>query len=95
MIERYEIIIHEESYTSKCSFLDLEPIQKHETYLGKRISRGMFCSSTGEKINDDVNGSYNIIRKVIPNAFIEGIAGLVVAPVRFSLQTKIASFCGS
>jgi putative transposase len=90
-----EIIIHEESYTSKCSFLDLEPIQKHETYQGKRISRGMFCSSTGEKINADVNGSYNIIRKVIPNAFIEGIAELVVAPVRLSLQTKIVSLCGS
>jgi putative transposase len=90
-----EVMIHEESYTSKCSFLDLEPIQKQDTYQGKRVSRGMFCSSTGEKINADVNGAYNIIRKVIPNAFVEGIAGLVVAPVRLSLQTKIASFCGS
>jgi len=90
-----EVIIHEESYTSKCSFLDMEPIEKHETYQGKRISRGMFRSATGEKINADVNAAYNIIRKVIPNAFAEGIVGLVVAPVRFTLQTKIASFCGS
>jgi len=83
-----EFIVHEESYTSKCSFLDMEPIEKHETYQGKRVSRGMFRSSTGKKINADVNGSYNIIRKVIPNAFIEGIVGLVVVPVRFSLRTK-------
>lgn len=31
------VIKHEESYTSKCSFLDLEDIKKHEVYKGKRI----------------------------------------------------------
>ncbi|WP_084795528.1 IS200/IS605 family accessory protein TnpB-related protein [Acidiplasma aeolicum] len=36
------IIIHEELYTSKCQFLDGESIEKHETYLGKRIKRGVF-----------------------------------------------------
>lgn len=36
-----ELITHEESYTSKCSFLDLEPIKKREAYLGRRIKRGL------------------------------------------------------
>ncbi len=36
------IFIAEESYTSKCSFLDCEPIKMHEHYSGKRITRGLF-----------------------------------------------------
>ena len=71
--------ITEESYTSKCSFLDQEPIQKHEHYMGKRIKRGLFRSQFGTLINADVNGSYNIIKKVAPKAF-EGVEGVVVHP---------------
>ena len=40
-----DVIITEESYTSKCSFIDLEPIKKHEKYLGKRAKRGLFISN--------------------------------------------------
>jgi putative transposase len=82
------IIINEESYTSKCSFLDLEEISKHEEYKGKRISRGMFKSSDGRLINADVNGSYNILRKAIPNAFVEGIEGLGVNPSIIKILKK-------
>lgn len=58
------IIETEESYTSKCSFFDDEFPCKHETYLGKRVSRGMFKSSKGF-INADLNGALNIIKKVL------------------------------
>ena len=61
-----ELICKEESYTSKCSFLDLEPIKKHQTYLGRRIKRGLFKSSNGKVINADINASYNIGRKSNP-----------------------------
>ena len=77
------VILTEESYTSKCSFLDLEPVKKHENYVGKRVKRGLFVASDGRKINADVNASYNIMRKVIPNA-IESLInhnGIVVAVV--------------
>jgi putative transposase len=76
------VIVSEESYTSKCSFLDLEPVSKHEVYAGKRIKRGLFRASDGRCINADVNAAYNILRKVIPNAFSNGIGGAVVHPVR-------------
>jgi len=76
-----KVIITEESYTSKCSFLDMESIEKHEQYAGKRIKRGLFRSSTGKKYNADVNGSYNIIRKVAPDAFVQGSRGCVVHPL--------------
>ena len=59
------LIITEESYTSKCDSLCLETIEKHDNYLGKRIKRGLFQSSTGKLINADVNGSLNILRKVV------------------------------
>jgi len=78
-------ITHEESYTSKCSFLDNEEITKHETYKGKRIKRGLFKTSTGVLINADVNGSYNILKKAVPNAFVNGIEGVAVHPYRVNL----------
>lgn len=55
----------EESYTSKCSFLDKESVCKHSTYQGKRLERGLFETSSGIQINADVNGSLNIGRKYL------------------------------
>jgi len=70
-----------ESYTSKCSAIDLEPIHKHEKYMGKRIKRGLFQSANGIELNADVNGSMNILRKAFPEAFVEGIEAVVVQPL--------------
>ena len=80
-LEGIKVLFNEESYTSKCSFLDGEPICKHEKYIGKRIKRGLFVSSNGNEINADVNGSYNIMIKAIPNAFANGIEGVGVHPL--------------
>jgi transposase len=64
---RLNYIENEESYTSKCSALDLEPLNKQENYMGKRIKRGMFKSKNRTKINADLNGALNILRKVAPD----------------------------
>ena len=56
-----KMICVKEAYTSKCSFLDEETIQKHDIYKGKRVKRGLFISSKGIKINADINGSLNIM----------------------------------
>ena len=56
------VIIVNEAYTSKCSFLDKEKISKHDSYAGRRVRRGLFISSSGIMINADVNGSLNIMR---------------------------------
>jgi putative transposase len=77
-----KVILTEESYTSKCSFLDDEPIQKHNKYKGKRIYRGLFQASDGRIINADVNGALNIMKKVIPTVTTNGIEAFVVMPVR-------------
>jgi putative transposase len=79
------VVVSEESYTSKCSFLDLEPIGKQEVYAGKRIKRGLFQAAGGRRLNADINGAYNILRRVVPNALGNGIAGVVVHPVRSTL----------
>ena len=76
-----KVIVTEESYTSKCSSLDNEVIQKHEQYQGKRIKRGLFRSQDGTLLNADINGAANIIRKAVPNAFANGIEGVVVHPL--------------
>lgn len=64
-LEGINVILTEESYTSKCSFLDGETLEEHENYLGKRIERGLFRSAKGKLINADLNGSLNILKKVV------------------------------
>lgn len=59
------VALIEESYTSKCSFFDNEPVQKQDNYQGKRMKRGLFKTKTGKLINADVNGSLNILRKYL------------------------------
>ena len=90
--------ITEESYTSKASLLDLDPLpvrksgdETKHTFSGKRVKRGLYQASNGRYIHADINGAGNIIRKVAPDAFqqAEGVedgkgvlASLVVHPVR-------------
>ncbi|MCG3217792.1 MAG: transposase [Candidatus Heimdallarchaeota archaeon] len=78
--EGIRVELTEESYTSKCSYLDNEPIKKHKKYAGKRINRGIFRSSNGTEINADCNGAGNIGRKVFP-MFNYGIVDVVRHPV--------------
>lgn len=77
-----EVILQEESYTSKCSFLDNESIEHHERYIGRRIKRGIFKTGKGILINADVNGALNIIRKATPKAFADGVEGVGLHPKR-------------
>ncbi|MGL6342254.1 MAG: RNA-guided endonuclease InsQ/TnpB family protein [Waterburya sp.] len=80
-----KVTLQEESYTSKCSFLDLEPIKKQPEYLGKRVKRGLFRALSGKKYNADLNGSLNILRKVVGDSIFDrdSIERLVVSPLRF------------
>ncbi|MDS3861428.1 transposase [Thermosynechococcaceae cyanobacterium BACA0444] len=76
-----EVIETEESYTSKCSALDLEPLKKQATYLGKRVMRGLFQTAKGLRINADHNGAINIIRKVFSDELVsELIEALPLCP---------------
>lgn len=76
------IIVAEESYTSKASFLDWDNIptygeeKEQPAFSGKRIKRAMFRSQDGILIHADVQGSFNIGRKVIPSAY-ESINSIV------------------
>lgn len=83
------VILQEESYTSKASFLNLDNIPTYkkgkineQEFSGYRESRGVY-KIKGQKIriNADVNGAYNILRKAIPTAFSNGIEGIGVCPV--------------
>ena len=63
-LEGIRVIVTEEAYTSKCSFMDNEDIKRQEVYKGRRVKRGLFKSPKGV-INADLNGALNILRKVI------------------------------
>ena len=70
-LEGINVIVTEESYTSKCSFIDNEEIKKKETYDGKRVKRGLYLTKNGQLINADINGSYNIMRKGLSKASLD------------------------
>jgi len=78
----------DESYTSKCSFLDNEFPQKKMKYQGRRVHRGLFCAASGLLINADVNAAYNILLKgdpqALPKRSVGGVGGYVVYPLRVS-----------
>jgi len=93
-----EVILQEESYTSKCSYFDNEEVKKHQTYKGKRINRGLFKTSNGMLINADVNGSLNIFKKCVikvlkaqevHDALLEPVdTGLVMNPLKIQIRTS-------
>jgi putative transposase len=88
-----QVCITEESYTSKASFVDADPPPSYgaaeiPAFSGQRVKRGLYRAADGRHINADVNGSYNTIRKVLPDVFGKGIAGAAVHPVRLPVRTK-------
>jgi len=58
-----EVVLIKEYYTSGVSAFDLEPIDKKHYNEKRRIKRGLFITNQGHKVNSDVNGSLNILRK--------------------------------
>jgi putative transposase len=90
------VIVQEESYTSKASFLDLDPLPVYDShreakpaFSGKREKRGLYRAKDGRRIQADVNASYNIGRKALPNSFGQGIEAVAVRPVGLPISTVI------
>ena len=86
-----KFILTEESHTSKCSFLDKESVEHHETYKGKRVKRGLFKTSEGILINADVNGSLNIGRKYLTQLGLY-TDGLHQSLLQFMVNPQLVKF---
>jgi putative transposase len=80
-----KVVITEESYTSQSSAIDDDELPKYgekkPNFKGKRVHRGLYKTAAKKLVNADVNGSLNIIKKVIPDVFNQGIKGLPFNPV--------------
>ena len=87
-LEGIKVIYQKESYTSGCSSIDLDGINKKNYNKSRRIYRGLFKSNTGILINADVNGSLNILRLYIKDKCIPKLIkkardkGYVNSPVK-------------
>jgi IS605 OrfB family transposase len=71
-----KVVVGEESYTSKSSFLDWDTIptytpdrKQKPVFSGRRVKRSWYTASDGSEIHADVNGAFNIGRKVISMSF--------------------------
>jgi putative transposase len=85
------VLVTEESFTSKASFLDGDPLPVYDAaradqprFTRRRVKRGLYRAANGTPVHADVNGAYNIIRKVAPEAFAQGSRGCVVHPMRLT-----------
>jgi len=87
-----EVVIREESYTSKASALDNDPMPKapnrgqENSFSGRRVKRGLYKSKSG-LINADVNAAMNILRKETGDAFGPASRGVVFSPTMITLGT--------
>lgn len=80
------VVITEESYTSKVDHYAGEEMCHHDSYLGKRIKRGLYRSSTGKILNADLNGAIGILRKVSHESYMQVVSrGGVETPSRIHL----------
>lgn len=91
-----EVIVTEESYTSKIDHLALEPLKKQDNYLGRRVREiSCFKSSTGIILHDDINGALGIARKVKGDSFLKkllansGILWLVPSKLNLLVQNYL------
>ena len=75
----------EESYTSGTSFMDGESPIKENYDKTRRVKRGLFQASKCV-INADVNAAYQIIKKVAPNAFSDGVGAEGLQPLLLKLS---------
>jgi putative transposase len=86
------VIIQEESYTSKASFLNNDFIPTYKAKpadwepSGRRVKRGLYVTNNGIALNADINGSYNILVKAFPNAFGIGDREVLVTPRKVNLE---------
>jgi putative transposase len=88
-----ELLVIEESYTSKASFENMDYIPTYgvddakANFTGTRINRGMYKTNGKHAINADINGAYNIMRKAFP-LVRQWNRGLVFAPSIIRLNPK-------
>ena len=89
-----QVILQEESYTSKASFLDGDPIPTYQAnrsekpvFSGTRIARSWYRAKDGTVIHADINGSFNILRKSSsdPLQVGRGVVGTAVSPRRLAV----------
>ena len=71
-----EVVVREESYSSKASALDFDEIptygdNKTVHFSGKRIHRGLYRCGNGRLINADVQAAMNIGRKELGNEWLK------------------------
>jgi putative transposase len=90
-----QVIAREESYTSKASALDRDPVPNYGStsgakhcFSGRRVKRGLYQAASGLQINADVNGALNILRKEIGDSFLKAVVdeGNVLRPKRVTLR---------
>lgn len=75
-----KVVRTEESYTSKSSFIDGDPLPAHgdgqprPKFSGRRVRRGLYRTGERHLVNADLNGALNIIRKYDPHFSYEAAA---------------------
>ncbi len=93
-----KVIITEESHTSQASALDGDALPKYgdrkPEFTGRRMARRLYKIRNSRLLNADINWSFNMMIKVIPDVFDQGIKGLPFNPVVLDplRMTRLSNF---
>lgn len=83
------VFLVSEEYTSQSSFIDNDVLPSQSgnyEFSGKRKNRGLYKTKNGKLINADVNGSYNILRKRIPEfACNDEVEAISLRPIKLNV----------
>ena len=92
LLNGIDVIVIEESYTSKASFFDKDKLPIYgefdsHKFSGKRVKRGLYRDSKGNLWNADLNGAGNIMRKCSNKAYksIRNTKELIKRPILITL----------
>jgi len=85
-----ELVVTDESYSSKASFVDGDKMPKRYNpkakkkphFSGKRVKRGLYKSQDGTLVNADVNGAFNILSKTDSDFSFSSLAKKVGARIK-------------
>ncbi|MEN8215506.1 MAG: transposase [Pseudomonadota bacterium] len=92
-----ELVVTDESYTSKASFVDGDKMPKRynkktkqkRTFSGKRVKRGLYKSQDGTLVNADVNGAFNILSKTDSDFSVSNLAKKIGARIKEWLHPSV------
>lgn len=86
-LKNVKLVLIDEEFTSKASFLDNDMYSTIRNFSGKRVTRGTYQTKKGIEISSDINAAYNILIKGNQFAFVNE-PKVIITPDIIKIEAK-------